>query len=302
MVNYRLFSDVINKVLGKQVEFPEELEILESYIKRFIEINTPLSQLSPFELHRGKRIRSILYFLNWARASSVSPEIISPEIKYKTIALIELIHFASILHDDVIDNNMTRRNASSFVKKYGHKNSIVFGDVLFVKVIDEFLKLHNRNDLAKNFCLKACTSTAYGALLERQLTIYSSFQECLKSSILKTSSLFELSCFLGKYLSSNNFQQAKTAAIDGLCFGILFQFNNDINDYSAPNFEKSEDFMQKNITMPLLLVRDFFNFDLSKFYSTDQQTYDEIKNLMHTPDFQAYARNLLAKYQNKSGT
>ena len=277
-----------------QVEYSEDLNVLEHYIKEFLEINTRMSHLSPFEFHKGKRIRSILYFMHWKNLSSVSLE-----MKYKTIALIELIHFASILHDDVIDNNMIRRNASSFVKKYGHKNSIVFGDFLFVKVIDEFLKLHTSNNLVKNFCLKACTSTAYGALLERRLTIGSSFQECLKMSILKTSSLFELACFLGEYLSSNNFQKAKISAIAGLCFGILFQFHNDINDYSASSFKKSEDFMQKNITMPLLLIRNFFGFELSKFHSTNQQTYDEIKKLMHTPKFQVYAFDVLSKYYNR---
>ena len=289
-----MFSDIINRVLSKQVEYSKELEILENYIKVFFESNAKLLHLSPFEFHKGKRIRSVLYFLNWQRSSSVSSE-----VKYKTIALIELIHFASILHDDVIDNNMTRRNASSFVKKYGHKNSIVFGDVLFVKAIKEFLQLHDQSSLVKNFCLKACTSTAYGALLERHLTINSSFQESLKMSILKTSSLFALSCFLGEYLSSNDFQKARTVAITGLCFGVLFQFQNDIQDYLEPNFEKSEDFMQKNITMPILLVRDFFHFDLSKFHSTDQQTYDEIKKLMHTPDFRVYAFDVLSKYRQR---
>ncbi len=290
-----MFSDVIDRVLSKQVEYSEDLRVLEDYIKEFLEINTRVPHLSPFEVHKGKRIRSILYFMNWK-----NPDSVSSEIKYKTIALIELIHFASILHDDVIDNNMTRRNASSFLSKYGYKNSIVFGDVLFINVIDGFLKLHNSNTLVKNFCLKACTSTAYGALLERHLTISSSFQECLKTSILKTSSLFELSCFLGEYLSSTDFQKAKISAIGGLCFGILFQFHNDVNDYSTTNFEESEDFMQKNITMPLLLLRDFFNFDLSKFNSTNQQTYDEIKKLMHTPEFRAYAFNILSKYQRRA--
>lgn len=289
-----MFSDIINKVLSRQVDYSEELRVLEYYIKWLLELNARLSHLAPFAHHKGKRIRSILYFTNWEKFSSVSRE-----TKYKTIALIELIHFASLLHDDVIDNNMTRRNASSFVQKYGHKSSIVFGDVLFVKVIDEFLKLHDNNNLVKNFCLKACASTAYGALLERHLTIDSSFQECLKMSALKTSSLFELSCFLGAYLSSNDFQKAKASAIAGLCFGILFQFHNDIKDYSAPSFEKSEDFMQKNITMPLLLLRDFFQFDLSKFNSTNQPTYDEIKKLMHTPEFQVYAFDVLSKYHKR---
>lgn len=289
-----MFSSLVDRVLIKQVEFSKELEILEGYIENFIERNNQFSLLYPFAIRKGKRIRSVLYFLNWYEGSSISPE-----IKYKTIALIELFHFASILHDDIIDNNMIRRNANSFLKEYGHKNSIIFGDLLFVKVLDEFLKLHYNNKFIKNLFLKVCNSTAYGAQLERNLTINSSFQECLKVSILKTSSLFKLSCFLGSFLSSDNFQNAKMSAIDGLCFGILFQFQNDLNDYSDNHFEKSEDFVQKNITMPLLLVRDCFSFDLSGFLSNSKQAYDEIKKLMHTPELQTYAHNIFSKYLQK---
>lgn len=282
-------------MLSKQNEFSEELETLERYLEDFLQINNQFLHLCPFETRRGKRIRSIFYFLNWQKDSTLPPV-----IKYKTIALIELMHFASILHDDVIDNNMTRRNANSFVNEYGRKLSIIFGDLLFVKVIDAFLKLHSNNKFIRDLCLKTCTSVAYGALLERNLTIYSTFQECLRASFLKTSPLFKLSCFLGKYLSSDNFQEAKISAIAGLCFGILFQFQNDINDYSAEYFEKSEDFVQKNITMPLLLIRDYFHFDLSSFLSNDQRTFNEIKKLMHMPEFQAYAYNLLSKYHQRT--
>ena len=284
-----MFSKLINDVLSKRENFKAELLKLEETIDSFITGNEQFHILEPFVLNKGKRIRSILYFMNWAQEKSSN-------VKYKTIALIEMIHFASIMHDDVIDNNFFRRNTASFMQKYGMGKSVILGDFLLVKAIDELLKLYSGNEMAKNFCLHECSATAYGAVLERGLCENSSFDECLRVTSLKTAPLFKLACFLGKFLSTGDFESAKHSAVFGLCFGTLFQIQNDLDSYGSEYFENSEDFTQKNITLPLIILRDHFEFDISKFYASNQNGYDEIRKLLHTERFQAITYQLLSKF------
>ena len=281
-----MFSELINRVISKGNS--EDLAKLENSISDFLESNHYFSVIEPFILGKGKRIRSILYFLNWNSDNSSLK-------KYKTAAMIEMIHFASILHDDVIDNNFSRRNGNSFLKEQGKRNSILFGDLLLVKAINELLKIHSDESLVKNFCMRECSAMAYGAVSERMLSDKSSLDDCLKVASLKTGALFKLSCFLGEYLSSGDFDKAKSAAIFGLCFGTIFQIQNDFDSYKSPIFSESEDFVQKNITSPILILRDFFDFDLERFFNSNQENYESIKQIIHSARFRNVTSGILKK-------
>ena len=282
-----MFSELIGNILSKREEYSKDLKALEENLLDFLKTDNQFSILRPFVINKGKRIRSILYFLNWKSNALIN--------KHKTIALIEMIHFASILHDDVVDENISRRSGFSFVKEYGKKKSILFGDFLLVKAIDELLRIHSQNEIVKNFCLRECSATAYGAVIEHLLNEKSSFQECLRVASLKTGSLFKLSCFLGRYLSTEDFETSKKTAICGLCFGTLFQFQNDIDSYKFESFKDSEDYMQKNITLPLIILRDNFKFDISKFHNSNQENYDEIRKLILSSEFSDVSKKLLSK-------
>lgn len=288
-----MFSELISNVLSKRKDYLEDLAELEKTIRDYLSTNEAFSILEPFILNKGKRIRSILYFINLGSEKTTVQ-------KYKTIALIEIIHFASIMHDDVIDNNFLRRNGVSFLKEYGKKKSILFGDFLLVKAINELLRLHSKDNLVKNFCLREFSATAYGAVLEQMLSAKSSLQECLRVASLKTGTLFKLSCFLGKYLSSEDFKKAKQAAVHGLCFGTIFQIQNDIDSYKPEKCEDSEDYMQKNITLPLLILRDHFGFDISAFYDSSQEGYDEIKNFIFSHKFENIAKSYLSNLEERA--
>ena len=288
-----MFSHLINDILIKRGDFKEDLEKLEEKIKEFISENNEFAILAPFTLNRGKRIRSILYFLNWNNSSSIMKN-----KDYKTIALIELMHFASIIHDDVVDNNNNRRNSTSFMKKYGKKKSILFGDFILIKTVNEFIKLHSKNEFVKTLFLRECSATAYGAVLEQGLMGNSSFQAYLRVISLKTSPFFKLVCFLGKFLSTNDFKSAKKAALWGICFGILFQAQNDFDGYNFKNFQESEDFMEKNITFPIIILRDEFGYDISKFYESNQKNYTEIKSIINSNEFKMVSKKYFSKFLN----
>ncbi len=275
-----MFSYIISKVLRQRDKYLNELQEITKYQENFISDSSYMSLLKPFVINKGKRLRSIIYFNNWENSL-----VVSDDIKYKTIALIELMHFASIIHDDVIDNNNFRRNNDSFLKKYGKKNSILYGDYILIKSINRFLELHEENIIVKNMFLKETEATAYGALLEQKLSFDSGFSDYFKVISLKTAPFFGLSAFLGRFLSTKDYKSALESYDLGIQFGILYQVQNDINGYSFENYLDSEDFIQKNVTLPIIFLKDFENLNLEKLFNPNIDNYSYIKNFVNSNDF-----------------
>ncbi|MDR1488423.1 MAG: polyprenyl synthetase family protein [Holosporales bacterium] len=240
----------------------------------------------------GKRIRSVLFY-SFANKTN--------DLIHKTTAIIESIHNASIIHDDVIDNNNMRRSDSSYYKLFGAKRSILDGDFLLVKSIKKIFEIY-KDDYIKRLFLRECEATAYGAIMEQTLnkSNYVNFNQYVRMASLKTGSLFKLSCFLGEFLSrpesSNSFKKAKEAAIFGICFGIIYQIQNDLNSYVHEKFENSEDYVQKNITFPIIVG----NLDIKSFKnSSNQKEYELIKNMIDSKEFYKKSLELTKKYTEK---
>lgn len=289
-----MFSIEIDKILSKRCIFENDLLIEEIYLTEFINECPQGNLLSPFIIGRGKRIRSILYFYF---LNKFCPNI-DEKVKYETIALIEALHFASIIHDDVVDNNLNRRNKESFLKKHGKKQSILIGDYVLIRALDKFLKLHDGNRIVQNLFIRECHSTAYGAILEQTMTNQSTISDYIRMASLKTSPFFKLSCFLGNYFGSQNFETSKKIAIFGICFGILFQVQNDIDCYKFESFEESEDYVQKNMTLPILIIRDYLGYDIKQFNEISKDGYNQIKILIFSEYFEKRLKMVLRKYIN----
>lgn len=275
-----MFSNIIAKVLQLKVNYLNELKEMTKYQENFISDFECMSLLRPFVINKGKHLRSIFYFYNWENSSNVSDD-----IKYETIALIELMHFASIIHDDVIDDNNFRRNNDSFLKQYGKKNSILYGDFILIKSINRFLNLHKNNDIVKNIFLKETELTSYGALLEQKLSINSEFTDYFKVISLKTASFFGLSCFLGKFLSTKNYESAMESYHLGTQFGVIYQAQNDIDGYKFENFINSEDFIQNNITLPIVILKELKHQNLEILFEPNSQNYSYIKRFINSNNF-----------------
>lgn len=280
-----MFSNIISKVLQLKELYVEELQEMTKYQENFISDSNIMSLLRPFVINKGKHLRSIFYFSNWKESC------INNDIKYETIALIELMHFASIIHDDVIDNNNFRRNNESFLKQYGKKNSILYGDFILIESIIRFLKLHKDNDIVKNMFLKETKSTAYGALLEQKLSFDSEFSDYFEVISLKTASFFGLSSFLGNFLSTKDYESSMKAYHIGVQFGIIYQAQNDINGYKYENYLNSEDFIQKNITLPVIALKELKYQSLESLFD-NAQNYSYIKSFINSSDF----KNLVNQY------
>ncbi len=260
-----------------------EISTIEQYmLDTLSNIDIPKSILDII-IHTGKRIRALLALEIYYKYHKSIPDSL-----YKILALVELVHFASLLHDDVIDNGIMRRGKSSMYQIYGAKKTILLGDYLLAKIFSEITKLSIEKYIIDRF-IKTATSTAYGAYLEQHLLPSASLRDYIKMVSLKTSPLFQFASTAGLWYLDN----IAKIGVYTTCFGIIYQVQNDLNDYKQSVFQASEDYMQGNITYPFVVLRNKYS---ELFINKNQQNFEHIQKLIHSEEFKQIAHSQLFPY------
>lgn len=204
-----------------------ELNIIEGLLSNFIDpSNFIFTNLSDFISTKSKRIRSVLCLLYLkSQGLSIDNNVI------RMLVSGELIHNASLLHDDVIDSSDIRRNEETIFKKYGSKISILSGDYILSLAVEQLLSINNPNILkifletTKKMCNAEINQYSYR---EKSIGI----DEYIDIIEGKTASLFAAILKSGAHLLSINEDNAEKF---GNLFGIIFQINNDLQPDSIRN-------------------------------------------------------------------
>ncbi|WKZ56883.1 MAG: polyprenyl synthetase family protein [Bdellovibrionota bacterium] len=175
----------------------------------------------------GKRIRPVLALLV-AKALGLS----KPSASLIDVAAgIELIHMATLLHDDIIDKSPTRRHMESPYLRYGTPATLLTGDFLLVRAFSLCARL-DRTIIDETE--RACVELTEGEILESSLwEEHHSVASCLRIAKKKTASLFRLAAFCGAYLAGNSPAVVEAAARFGEELGTAFQMLDDILDVTS---------------------------------------------------------------------
>ena len=244
------------------------------------------------KLPSGKMLRSKLVL----KIAGVSKQSIN------LCAIIELIHAASLLHDDVLDDAMTRRGQKSINAIYGNKTAIMFGDVLYSKGFFELSKLDTK--IAQTIS-NAVTLLSIGEMQEINLTnqFNCSFDKYLDIIYKKTASLIEASAKSAAILSNKD---EKSFAKYGKNLGIAFQMVDDILDITQDSKKLGkpamQDFYEGKVTIPYLLLFDRLDEKgkeyLKLLYKKQLTTQEEqwLKTNLTTTNALQDAINLAKKY------
>ncbi|HDZ76604.1 MAG TPA: polyprenyl synthetase family protein [Candidatus Omnitrophica bacterium] len=209
----------------------------------------------------GKRLRPALVMLSAHAAANGKLKSKDLSLLIRMAAAIELIHTASLIHDDIIDNSLTRRNKQTIHAKWGEDVSIAFGDYIYTKAFELVAKCGHPDVLG-------CVAVAARAMCEGQLfQIFErdNFDLPQKEYMVivnkKTAALIS-ACCKGAALIAGNHDKEKYTALNnyGVNFGIAFQVVDDYLDIIAAKsiLGKSggQDIAQGEITLPLY---DLFN-------------------------------------------
>ena len=253
-------------VLLNREELIKELEIRsESYIVRFDRALIKVfdnHQWSSFHepllyaTHGGKRIRPLILMLA-AEAVGVP----STKTDLSSVA-VELLHTESIIHDDIIDEQIKRRDRDSFHKRYGNNTSILTADFVF-GIILEIASRYNDPRVAKELSL-AAIKMCEGE--QRELSMNSRevpWVEYLTVISEKTAALFQTSSKLGAIIGGGNEEEIDGLAGFGVNLGIAYQIHDDILDWETDrkfsNDMNGDNEIQENEYVTLTKLKEMAN-------------------------------------------
>ena len=223
----------------------EELQEVKNQIKEFVKVCNHEKSLELLEkLATGKMLRSKLIL----KIAGISIESI------KLCAVVEMIHAASLLHDDVIDEANTRRGRPSVNALYDNKTAIMFRDILYSRAFTEL------SQMDKNIAYtisNAVTLLSIGEMIDVDLTntFNKSYDKYLDMIYKKTASLIEASSKAAAILSKKD---ENKYALYGKNLGLAFQMVDDILDITQDSKTLGKpamlDFVEGKVTIPYLLL------------------------------------------------
>ena len=198
----------------------------------------------------GKRLRPALLLLS-ARVFSYNGDVL-----YQLAAIIEFIHTATLLHDDVVDASLLRRGKVTANQCWGNEASVLVGDFLYSRAFQMMVSVGSMQVMS----VLADTTNIIAGGEVKQLEVARSLsideQTCLQVIRNKTASLFRAAAQLGAVISRQPAKIEQTMACYGEYLGMAFQLVDDVLDYSAAeeSFGKNicDDLAEGKTTVPLL--------------------------------------------------
>jgi heptaprenyl diphosphate synthase len=218
---------------------------------------------------------------------------------------IEILHLATLVHDDVIDDAKLRRGMITLQKKYDKKTAVICGDYLLCAALKMAASISDKQDYHSMNLPDYMSKICLGELNQHinngniNLTIF----QYMKIISGKTAALFEASFYAGAYFAGNDQIQQKTYRKIGYLLGMIFQLTDDCIDFESSEEEAlkpvQSDYEQGVITLPLIHTFDQRK-DLKERAFNNQLARDEINQAVHTSGGLVFAKMVVQRYYKKA--
>lgn len=175
---------------------------------------------------RGKQLRPVLVLLSAAICKGVTDKTIN------TAVSLELLHTASLIHDDVVDNSPMRRGVKSIHEQWNNKIAILVGDFLLAKVISLLTEIRNTSILSIVSEVGAALSSGELIQMHDGESMWITEEQYLRVIQHKTAHLFAACCEAGAVSSGATAKQSHALKNFGMYLGLCFQLKDDVFDYS----------------------------------------------------------------------
>lgn len=233
-----------------QAVISEELAIFEDKFRESVRSSVPLlDRIMSFIVKRkGKQLRPMFVLLSAKLCGSIN------ESTYRTASFVELLHTATLVHDDVVDESMERRGFFSTYALWKAKASVLVGDYLLAKGL--LLSLDNSDFRILQILSEAVRQMSEGELTQLEKARSLNLDEQVYFEIIKnkTASLLASACAAGAYSATQKEESATLLRSFGENVGIAFQIKDDLFDYGSEDVGKptGNDIQEKKVTLPLL--------------------------------------------------
>ena len=272
------YSDLKNSV-------EEKLVLVEEKIKSKLSSKVSLvDEMTSYHLRTGgKRLRALLT-LGAAKICGYSKG--SRDVNLA--ACVELIHAATLMHDDVIDNSEIRRGKKTLNSIWGNQSSILVGDYLLSRCFEMMVEDGNLEILKLLSSTSAEISQGEVLQLQHKGEIDMLEETYLKIITAKTASLFAAATKVGSILSSKENKIKEALEFYGKNLGLTFQIADDTLDYNSELkfFGKKigNDFYEGKVTLPIILLYQKSDpnekSELKKIFEKNERNEEELKKVL----------------------
>lgn len=264
----------------------KDLQDIENTLTETIDATHPILREASLQLLRagGKRIRPVFVLLS-AQFGNYKQNI--DQIKAVAVSL-ELIHMATLVHDDVVDDAELRRGKPTIKHLYGNRVAMYTGDYILARAL-EVITTVNMPSIHHSLS-KTLVKVVEGeiAQIEDKYDVDQHLRDYLRRIKRKTALLIATSCKLGAIASGASIKQANQLYRYGYNVGMSFQIIDDILDFTASSEELGKptgsDLIQGNITLPIFFAMNddlFLNELKYVFRYKDQLNENGINQLLH---------------------
>src|SRR5579862_6901890 len=228
----------------------DELSIFEKKFKEAVKSDTPLlDRIMRFIVNRkGKQLRPMFVLLSARLCGEIN------DATYRAASLVEMLHTASLVHDDVIDESLERRGFFSTYALWKTKISVLVGDYLFAKGM--LLSLDHDDFRILQILSVPVRLMSEGELMQLEKSRLLDISEDVYFDIIrsKTASLLASACAAGAYSACRDDQLTEKLRVFGEKAGIAFQIKDDLFDYGNVSVGKptGNDIKEKKIKLPLI--------------------------------------------------
>nr|WP_319487675.1 polyprenyl synthetase family protein [uncultured Caproiciproducens sp.] len=223
----------------------------------------------------------------------------------KFASSIEILHLATLVHDDVIDNSNVRRGFVTLQKKYGKRTAVICGDYLFCLALEQASSILNKKDYLDFNIPDYMTRICLGELKQNQNNnnLDLSVAGYLRIISGKTAALFEASFYAGSILCEEAKETVGKYMRLGHLIGMIFQLTDDCIDFEAPQQLAKKpvqsDYEQGVITLPLIYAFQA-RTDFKEKAKTEQISRNDINSAVAETGGLNYTRMISKKYYDKA--
>ena len=250
----------------KDIKLPiaEEINLFESKFKNSLKTDVPLLNKIMYYIikRKGKQIRPMFVFLTAKLYNNIT------DGTYTAAALIELLHTATLVHDDVIDESNFRRGWFSVNALWKNKISVLIGDFLLSRGL--LLAIEKEEFQLLKIVSRAVKNMSEGELLQIEKTRKLNITEEVYFNIIrkKTAALISACCESGAESANGTKEDIKKMRIFGEKVGIAFQIKDDLFDYTQ-NLKIGKptgmDIKDKKMTLPLIYTLNKVDKETKRF-------------------------------------
>lgn len=252
---------------------------------------------------KGKEIRPTLVFMSARLFGQVN------ERSYVAATMIELLHTATLVHDDVVDDAEVRRGFLSINKVWKNKASVLLGDFLLSKGLLTALEYEEFKLL--KVLSKAVKNMSEGELRQFKAARLFNMDEDYYFKVIseKTASLIASCCECGAISTTDNPEMHQKMNEIGMCTGIAFQIRDDLFDYGKDDIGKPKrnDIQERKVTLPFIKALDKASpmetihiRHLMRKRKKKQEDVDKIVSFVHEKGGMKYARSIMHDYASQA--